>query len=266
MSALRLLANKLHAVMLCTDPDEPNENHRFRTIMDDLGFSERADEGFKNIQAQHVFRLNLEGRSKEAVFEAFCSKTRYNIGLSGRKGVTVYEYTGTDSIPDTVFESFYRLMVTTGQRDHFYVRDPAYFKKVMKALGANAHLFLAYLNGQPIAATIQSFCGKKAWYLYGASSNSHRNAMPNYLLQWTMIQRAIERDCTFYDFRGVPGNPTEDDPLYGLYRFKKSFSGTFTKFTGLFTYSFRPVLGKLLQFAIYLRQRCTPCIRKHKNT
>ena len=76
--------------------------------------------------------------------------------------------------------------------------------------------------------------------------------MPNYLLQWIMIQEAIDRDCDVYDFRGVPGDVSEEDPLYGLYRFKKGFSGTYTKFTGLFTYNFRPLLCKVLQIGIFL--------------
>ena len=78
--------------------------------------------------------------------------------------------------------------------------------------------------------------------------------MPNYLLQWTMIRCAMARDCDLYDFRGVPGNPSEDDPLYGLYRFKKGFSGTYTKFTGLFTYYFRPVWGMAIEKSVQLRR------------
>ena len=36
--------------------------------------------------------------------------------------------------------------------------------------------------------------------------------MPNYLIQWTMIQWAKEQGCTLYDFRGVPGDLSEDNP------------------------------------------------------
>ena len=36
---------------------------------------------------------------------------------------------------------------------------------------------------------------------------------------------AMERHCIFYDFRGVPGELKEENPLYGLYRFKKGFGG-----------------------------------------
>ena len=262
MTALKQAAKQLRAVILCTDPDEPDENSEFRSLMKSLGFTEKNDDGFGNIQAQHVFRLNLADRTAEDVFHAFGSKTRYNIGLASRKGVTIRQYSGTNNIPTSELEAFYRLMVTTGQRDHFYVRDPAYFENLMNILNGDAHLFMAYWNGQPIAGAIEVFCSEKAWYLYGASADSHRNTMPNYLIQWTMIRQALARGCKFYDFRGVPGTPTEDHPLYGLYRFKKGFSGTFTTFTGLFTYSFRPVLGKLLQLALFLRQKCTPSTRK----
>ena len=215
-----------------------------------------------NIQPQYVFRLPLKGRTQEDVFQAFCAKTRYNIGLSLRKGVTVREYSGDDRIPEFILENFYTLMQTTGKRDHFYIRGLEYFRGLMNALQNDAKIYLAYLQGQPIAGAIEVFCGNKAWYLYGASANEHRNVMPNYLLQWIMIQEAMERGCDFYDFRGVPGNVSEDDPLYGLYRFKKGFSGTYTKFTGLFTCNFRPLLCKVLQVGIQLRQATRSETRK----
>ena len=255
MEALRQMAGKYRAILLYADPDELDSNEEFRTVMEKLGFRETCDEGFGNIQPQYVFRLDLADRSREEVFGAFTPKTRYNIGLSRRKGVTVREYGGTDVIPDFIFQNFYGLMRTTGERDRFYVRGEEYFRGLMAALGEDARIYVAYLHGRPVAGSIEVFCGRKAWYLYGASSNEHRNAMPNYLLQWTMIQRALDRDCTLYDFRGVPGNPTEGDPLYGLYRFKKGFSGTYTKFSGLFTYEFRPLLCHLFRAAMTLRRR-----------
>ena len=43
---------------------------------------------------------------------------------------------------------------------------------------------------------------------------------------------AAETGCRVYDFRGVSGDVSEDNPLYGLYRFKKGFGGDFTEFVG----------------------------------
>ena len=99
--------------------------------------------------------------------------------------------------------------------------------------------------------------GDKAWYLYGASSNRHRNLMPNYLIQWEMIRWAREQGCTLYDFRGVSGDLNEDNPLYGLYRFKKGFGGEFTEFIGEWDQIYSPVFYWLFNHVlpIYLKIR-----------
>jgi len=129
------------------------------------------------------------------------------------------------------------------------------YQKVFESLGGEAVLFMAYLQDTAIAGTIGVFSGGKGWYLYGGSSNTHRNVMPNYLLQWEMVRMALDRHCVFYDFRGVPGKLTEDNPLYGLYRFKKGFGGTYTKFTGLFIRRYRPLPARCFEAALGLLRR-----------
>lgn len=243
LSAADDLAAQVNALELMTDPDEPCTNQEFRELMSAWDFWEREDTGFDNIQAQYVFRLPLAGRTEEEVFEKFSSKTRYNIRLAQRKGVQIRAYLGNEKIPETVLEAFTVLMEQTGERDHFIAREKEYYRRVFASLGQEAVLFMACLDGQPIAGTIGVFSGRKGWYLYGASGNAHRNVMPNYLLQWKMIQWAIARQCVFYDFRGVPGILTKENPLYGLYRFKKGFGGDYTKLTGLFLCRYRPALA-----------------------
>lgn len=253
MAAVRCIAREKRAILLYLDPDEADMNQEFRALMKCLKFREQTDVGFGNIQPQHVFRLDLRNKNEAEIFGAFSAKTRYNIRLAQRKGVAIREYCGV--IPESELDSFSDLMQTTGQRDHFLVRGTAYFRTLLDALGEDARLLMAYHGDIPIAGAIAVFCGIKAWYLYGASSNDHRNLMPNYLLQWTMIRRAMDRGCRVYDFRGVPGNVSEDHPLYGLYRFKKGFSGTFTTFTGLFVHSFLPMSGIIVEKLIRLRRR-----------
>lgn len=255
--AAEALAAEFGALLMMADPDEAYTNGLFREIMGSLGFREQEDVGFDNIQAQHVFRLALQGKNEEQVFENFCSKTRYNIRLALRKGVSVRKFYGDERIPEAELEAFTRLMQETAQRDHFIARGKEYYRGVFRALGREAVLFMAYLEDTPIAGTIGVFSGRKGWYLYGASSNAHRNAMPNYLLQWEMIRHAMGRYCVFYDFRGVPGDLSEDHPLHGLYRFKKGFGGEYLKFTGLFIYRFRPLLARCFELAL-------KCLRKFR--
>lgn len=242
-AAAESLAADVGGILLMTDPDEPDTNGEFREIMAAMDFTEREDAGFDNIQAQHVFRLRLENRTEAEVFGGFCSKTRYNIRLAQRKGVQIRTFRGDEKLPERELEAFTALMEETGKRDHFIPRGKEYYRRVFSSLGREAVLFMAYLDGEAIAGTIGVYSGRKGWYLYGASGNAHRNVMPNYLLQWTMIQWAMARKCLFYDLRGVPGVLTEDNPLYGLYRFKKGFGGDYTKFTGLFVCRYRPALA-----------------------
>ena len=257
LSGADKLAVETNALELLTDPDEDYGNQKFRECMDAWGFREREDAGFNNVQAQHVFRLHLIGKTEDSVFADFCQKTRYNIRVAQRKGVCVRIYPGNGEIPEEELDAFDRIMKETGERDRFIPRAKDYYRKVFHALGGEAVLFMAYLGDLPIAGTIGVFSGGKGWYLYGASSNSHRNVMPNYLLQWEMVKMALERRCVFYDFRGVPGELTEENPLYGLYRFKKGFGGTYTKFAGLFVRSYHPVLAKGFDTAL----RMFRCIR-----
>ncbi|MFI3313971.1 MAG: peptidoglycan bridge formation glycyltransferase FemA/FemB family protein, partial [Eubacteriales bacterium] len=149
------------------------------------------------------------------------------IRVAIKKGVEV-KLCGKEMVPD-----FARIMLETGVRDGFVTRQPEYFANMLDNLGEeHCRLYMAFHEGKPIAGTLAIAYGDKVWYLYGASSNQSRNLMPNYLLQWSMIQWAQELGCRIYDFRGVSGDLSEDNPLYGLYKFKKGFNGDFTEFVG----------------------------------
>ena len=227
LDGAKALAKKYKSYVIKIDPDVPSSNTAFSSMLQSFGF--RAKEGGKNfeaIQPRYVFRLNVEGKTEEELLANFHQKWRYNIRLAERKGVTV-RICGKEMVP-----AFSDLMLTTGVRDGFVTRPPEYFANMLDNLGEHARLYMAFHEGQPIAGTLAIHYGDKVWYLYGASSNEHRNLMPNYLLQWSMIQWAVETGCSVYDFRGVSGDISEDNPLYGLYKFKKGFGGDFTEFVG----------------------------------
>ena len=88
--------------------------------------------------------------------------------------------------------------------------------------------------------------GHTTSYVYGASDNYARNVMPNHLMQWEMIRWALEGDCTLYDFQGIPGYQDENDPNYGLYRFKRGFGGRVFVYIGQFDLIVRPGMYRLV--------------------
>ena len=234
---VRRLAPRHRAIMWKIDPDIPSDRRDVRSYLTRRGFvlNERGTD-FEGVQPRFVFRLPLD-KPLDEIFASFANKTRYNIRLAGRKGVRV-RVGVRDDLP-----RFYQVLLETATRDRFLVRSYEYFVDLWDHLVERglARLFVAELDGRMIAATLAFIMGDKAWYVYGASSNQDRETMPNYALQWAMITWAKESGCTMYDFRGVSGDLNPDNPLYGLYRFKKGFSGQFTEFIGEYDLVFSPL-------------------------
>ena len=241
-----LLAKKYNAFVLRVEPDILKTDEKFRSIITKNGFKIKDDsKDFKDeIQPRFVFRLDLKGKTEDQVFAEFHQKTRYNVRLATKKGVVIKEGTRDD------LKEFHKIMIETGERDNFIIRSLEYFEKMYDEMAPNhMKLLMAYHEDKPISGIIPIMYGNKVWYLYGASSNSHRNLMPNYLLQWTMIQEAIKRGADMYDFRGVSGVVDESHPQYGLYRFKKGFNADFTEFIGEIYIPYKPLVYRMYKFS-----------------
>ena len=225
------------------EPDIKSDDTEFKDIMINLGYQikDNAKNFRDEIQPRYVFRLDTRGKTEDELFNNFHQKTRYNIRLATKKGVTIKEGTKED------LKDFHKIMVTTGIRDGFITRPLEYFEKMYDCLGEkHMKLLMAYYEDKPIAGVIPIMYGNKTWYLYGASSNEHRNLMPNYLLQWEMIKIAVERKSDIYDLRGVPGIADDSN---GLYRFKKGFGAEYTEFVGEVYYPFKALTYSMYCFA-----------------
>lgn len=260
LEGAKKLAAKYRAYVFKLDPDVPLSDTEFAGIMTELGFRHRdTGKNFSGIQPRFVFRLDVEGRDTEELMSSFHSKTRYNIRVAERKGVEI-RLCGLEAVGD-----FSDMMLETGVRDGFVVRNREYFENMLKNLGENCRLYMAHSGDIPIAGTLAIHYGDKVWYLYGASSNKYRNFMPNYLLQWHMIQWAVELGCRIYDFRGVSGDLSEDNPLYGLYRFKKGFNGDLVEFCGEYDYIFSKPVNFMIEKGefIYRKLRKQLFMLKH---
>ncbi len=240
------LAKKCHGYIIKLDPDVPVQNAGFIKTLEDEGFSRVTGKNFDAVQPNFVFRLDIKGKTEDEVFAGFAAKTRYNIRVAEKNGVKVR----VGSLSDLA--EFARIMKITGERDSFATRPKSYFEGLLTAMGENARLYVAELDGKMIAATIPIQYGNKTWYLYGASDNEYRNVMPNYLLQWEMIRWAVQTGSDIYDFRGVSGDLSPENPLYGLYRFKKGFGGELTEFCGEFNLVTNPGVEKLVHRGIEL--------------
>ncbi|PID86073.1 MAG: hypothetical protein CSB13_04860 [Chloroflexi bacterium] len=204
------------------------------------------------IQPPNTVMLDLQPDLDE-IMKRMKSKTRYNIRLSGRKGIVVRPGTKED------LPVFNGLMRVTGHRDGFGIHDPQYYKTVYDLFAPDNHLalFIAEFEERPLAAIMVSSFGNKAIYLYGASSNEERQRMPTYALQWAAIQWAKAQGCTSYDLWGIPDASAEEleahftnrhDGLWGIYRAKRGYGGQVQRTVGAADRVYNNMVYKLYQW------------------
>ncbi|MCC6301038.1 MAG: peptidoglycan bridge formation glycyltransferase FemA/FemB family protein [Anaerolineales bacterium] len=180
-----------------------------------------------NIQPPRTIIIDISS-GEEEILARMKQKTRYNIRLAEKKGVTVRAW---DDI-----ESFHKMMLVTGGRDGFGVHSLEYYRRAYELFYPKemCEILVAEYEGKPLAALFVARNGSRAYYLYGASTDEERNRMPTYLLQWEAMKWAKSRGCDEYDLWGVPDEDEatleaefekRHDGLWGVYRFKRGFGG-----------------------------------------
>jgi peptidoglycan pentaglycine glycine transferase (the first glycine) len=181
----------------------------------------------EQIQFANTFMIDL-GQDEEQLLARLKQKTRYNIRLAERKGVEIRP----GSVAD--MELLYHLYAETSLRDGFVIRSFDYYQALWSAFlkAGMARIFIAEVDREPVAALVLFLFQRKAWFLYGMSRDTHREKMPNYLLQWEAIRQCKRAGCLVYDLWGAPYQFVETDPLWGVYRFKEGLGGQVVRHIG----------------------------------
>ncbi len=245
-------ARRHRAIALTIEPNAADDPD-LRDKLTRLGFIPSPP-----LQPRNTITVDLRP-DPDAILAAMKPKTRYNIRLATKRGVQVRQ-----AESDVDLAAFYALMQQTATRDTFGIHTLDYYADVFRIFGpqgsGDAAIFLAYLAAEgdaPIAALFAFAQPPEGIYMYGASSEHGRAAMPNHLLQWQAMQWAKSRGCTSYDMWGIPADLAaavaahEDeeqnvrDGLWGVYRFKQGFGGRLVNYVGAWDYDYLPLLGKL---------------------
>ena len=269
LNDLQSFAKKQGGIFFKMDPDvvlgtgaPQSENDRIdnngQVILSDL---KRRRWGYSSDQIQFkntvLIDLNL---SEEELLARMKQKTRYNIRLAEKKGVTLRIGTPGD------FSMLYKMYAETSVRDGFVIRDEAYYKTVWNLFTENAQSptlaphasagvtslqspcaepLIAEVNSEPVAAIFVFYFAGRAYYVYGMSRNVHREKMPTYFLQWEAMKRAKSKACTVYDLWGAPDVFDESDSMWGVYRFKEGLGGTVVRTLGAWDFAPNPLWYKL---------------------
>ena len=227
LAHLEQMVRERWAIQVKIDPDVPADDP---SILDRLGAR-----GWRPSQEQIQFRNTMTldlTQSEDELLAGMKSKWRYNVRLAGRRGVVVRPGTVGD------LPQLYQMYRETALRDGFVIRPQAYYQDAWGSFIQTglAQPLIAEIEGEAIAMLILFCFGDRAWYMYGASRNQHREKMPNHLLQWEAMRWARANGCTVYDFWGAPDVLDEHDSMWGVYRFKQGFGATFVQHLGAYDY------------------------------
>lgn len=242
---LDTISKKNHAIFLKFEPDSWQEDGSFQIDEDSSMLLSPY-----NIQPPRTVIVDLKVPEDE-ILSRMKQKTRYNIRLAEKKGVTVRAW---DHIG-----AFHKMMLFTGKREGFGVHSLDYYERAYDCLHPKqmGELLLAEYDGKPLAALFVARNASRAYYLYGASTDEERNRMPAYLLQWEAMKWARARGCKQYDLWGVPDEDEatleanfekRQDGLWGVYRFKRGFGGRLRRAAQAMDRVYNPLL-----YRMYLR-------------
>ncbi len=227
LNEMEIIARQQRAIFIKIDPDLRTTQNAAQVL---------AQRGWRTsneqIQFHNTVTLDLT-RSESEILAAMKNKWRYNIRLAEKKRVQVERLESGDwsRAEPTDWKMFYEMYAETSARDGFLIRPFEYYRDVWATMekAGQAKLFFARVDKETIAGIILFLFGKRAWYFYGASRNTHRDLMPNHLLQWEAMRWAKRQGITEYDFWGAPNQLDETDSMFGVYKFKMGFGGEFVE-------------------------------------
>lgn len=248
VAAARTLAKRLGAYLLRIDPRIPAQDDAFAEAVKKEGFAVNAATDFSLFQPRMAYVLDLTGLTPETLAAQYHRSTRCNVHHAVRNGVTVRRGTVED------LPQFCRMMEQVAEKNGFEPRGEAYFRAMLEEMPQNARLYLAQCEGKTVAGAIFVFFGGRASFMYGCSDTENRAEHPNELIQFAAQCDAIAQGCVVFDFRGVEGYPTPDNPKFGLHRYKQGFGAQFCEYIGQCDLVLRPVMYRLVSLAQKLRR------------
>lgn len=247
LDVLERRARDGRGVILRIEPNDP-VGDEWPAFFEGRGFTEG-----KPVQPKVTQLLRIDADA-ETLKAGFKPKTRYNLNLAERKGVTVHAARDVGT--------FAKLAAETAKRQGIHLPGAAYYQAALDLFDKKdeVRLYLANHEGDVLGGIMVFRFGKTAYYLFGGSTENKRELMPNYLLHWQAMLDFRAMGCELYDWWGIPEEPAPDHPWFGLYRFKTGFGGETVRYVGLYERVLRPGALRLERSLQQLKSRVRPPI------
>lgn len=109
-------------------------------------------------------------------------------------------------------------------------------------------------NGSVItlSAVLYFIYGKEVLSFVGGDLSDYLEFQPFATMHYEMIKYAIDNNYDYYNMYGISSDLTENDPMYGVYEFKKKFGGEVVELIGEYDLKISPVFYLIYKFAYYV--------------
>ena len=242
LNALRVMGKENKLIFIKLEPNFGSElpitNSQFsiKSKLIKLLKQNGAVEG-KTVFTPTTFQIDLTP-SEEELMKNFSGKTRYNIRLAERNGVTIKEGNS-----DKAFERYLELTAETVHRQGFYAHTEKYHRLMWKFLHQSpitnhqspiAHLLTATYKGNIITTWILFSWKDFLYYPYGASTEKYKqslagktgkNVMANNLMMWEAIKFGKKLGLKTFDLWGREEGK-------GFTKFKEGYNPKVIEFLG----------------------------------
>ncbi len=213
---MKPLIKKYHAFMIKFDPNV-QDDEKLITMYKKLGFKIRG-KGYSKLDlilSRRSMVLHLHGKTMEELLPHFKKMTRYSLKRSLRNDLVLI-----DDFSDESLDVFMELLKITAVRDGIEHRPREFFENIRDHFTHDeVRLYLVKHEDDYLAGALGVNYGGRMMYYHSGSSNVKRNLLPNYRIQYELIDWACKSGCDVYDMGGIIKESEED----GLYLFKIGF-------------------------------------------
>ena len=170
--------------------------------------------------------VNLEMTEAELLTQ-MKSKTRYNIRLAERRGVTTEVVDGTSILQTSSYANkFYDIYKQNCRRLKMGTPKRSVLDKIIEAFGDKLFIVCGYLkDGEVGAVALYIVANDTVSYQMNGSTDAGRHDLATNLVVWQGMCEGKRRGCQWFDFEGIDDGRYNVKKWEGFSRFKTGFGG-----------------------------------------
>ncbi|MDP7477558.1 MAG: peptidoglycan bridge formation glycyltransferase FemA/FemB family protein [Candidatus Peribacteraceae bacterium] len=202
-----------------------------------------SDISSAKMATKHTPVISLLTNSEQMLNERVEQKTRNQISKSEKNDVHVREGSRDDL---TAYRSIQGKLTKKKYLSAKHLNTLRSLEHVWDSLSGSQKikLWLAEKDGEILGGALIFYTGNGLLYRSGVLTEEGRTLYAGNALQWKIICDAIERGYKCYNMCG--GTVDENDPMYGITKFKLSFGGEMKSFKRYSSHG-----NRILRFLVY---------------